>query len=163
MPRKLPRRHCQRGGRPSFSAAVGIFSAYMFTSAGKTIWAAPPKWHFDQIFRPQRVLSSCVATFAGELTMATPQTRRLLFLDARALVLRRLLGEFHRSKTQRRRCRRNASLNFFAKVTFVLPRGGFWRGNNKDDSAETATSFKYVVLGHYPSTPPIFGDPLQGH
>ena len=77
--------------------------------------------------------------------MATPQKRRLLVPDARASVLCRLLGEVHRSKTQRRRYRRNASLKIFTGGTYGRPRGGFRRGNNGGESAETATSLNFCA------------------
>ena len=56
-----------------FSSVVGIFSSYAATPAGTITRAAPPKWRVDQIFRPWRVLFSCVVDSAGKLTAATPQ------------------------------------------------------------------------------------------
>ena len=47
--------------------------------------------------------------------------------------------------TQRRRCRRSAPLNLFADVTLVRPGGRRRRGNNRGDSAETATSRCYFA------------------
>ena len=111
-----------------------------------------PNWHFAQVFRPRRVLPSRVVNSAEEITMATPQKRRLLVPDARASVLCRLLGEVHRSKTQRRRYRRNASLKIFAGGTYGRPRGGFRRGNNGGEPADTATSLKNVAaIGLHPA------------
>ena len=57
-------------------------------------------------------------------------------------VLFRLLGDVRRWTTQRRRCRRSASLNFFADVTLACTRGRCRQGNNTGVSAETATSLQ---------------------
>ena len=78
--------------------------------------------------------------------MATPLSRCLLLLDVRALVLFCLLGDVRRGTTQRRRCRRNASLNFFAVVPLVRTSDRCRRGHDRGDSAETATSL-YCCAG----------------
>ena len=57
----------------------------------------------------------------------------------------RLLGDVRRGTQQRRRNRRSDSLKFFADVTLVRPRGRCRRGNNKGDTAETATSLNYFA------------------
>ena len=56
-----------------------------------------------------------------------------------------LLGDVCRGDTQRCRFRRSASLNFFADVTLTRPRGRRRQGDNRGDSAETATSLNYCA------------------
>ena len=55
----------------------------------------------------------------------------------------RLLGDVRRGATQRRRNRRSASLNFFVNVTPGRPIGRRRRGNDKGDTAGTATSLDF--------------------
>ena len=57
----------------------------------------------------------------------------------------RLLGDGCRGTARRRRCRRSASLNIFAKVTLVRPRGRFRRGNKNGDAAEKSKSLNYFA------------------
>ena len=122
-------------------AAVGLFCRPW---CRRSYPGCSTKLALVQIFGPRRVLSSCVVNSAGKLTMATPQERRLLLLDARALFFR-LLGESRLGTTKRRPCGRNAPPNFFADVTFVRPRGRCRGGHNEGDSAETAASVKYFA------------------
>ena len=70
----------------------------MVASVRQTTRAAPPSWRFVQVFRPRRVLCSCVVNCGGKIIVETSQKWRLFFLDARALVLFRLLGKFRGAK-----------------------------------------------------------------
>ena len=70
-----------------------------------------------------------VVDSAAKSTTASPQKWHLLSHDVRSLVLRRLIGEFRRAKTQRRRYPRQFLLNFNADVTLVRPRGRFRRNS----------------------------------
>ena len=98
-----------------------------------------------QVLGPRQVLSSRVVNSAGEITEAKPEKRRLLWLDVRASVSPRLVGDVRRGITRRRRRRRSAPLDFFADVTLARPGGRFWRGNNKCESADMATSLNYFA------------------
>ena len=128
------RGHFRRRNKPGGSATVAlradvwfaaILSSRVANSAGKMAMRKAGKRRLPRLGLRASVCSTCSATSAG---------------DRRCRPLSTL-----RSDLLRRRCRRSALLNLFADVTLVRPRGRVPRGNNRGESAETATSLNYFA------------------